>query len=65
MNTFYGRPAIPIGAVRNGVRPDEGKYLGVVNRKDSHGKSIYPYDLESDSDAPEAVALLRRNGPAR
>ena len=30
LNTFYGRPDIPIGAVKNGVTPEQGKYLGIA-----------------------------------
>src|SRR3954471_4503696 len=29
VNTFYGRPAIPIGVVRDGVTREEGKFLGM------------------------------------
>src|SRR5262249_21894730 len=28
VNTFYGRPKIPVGVVRKGKTPDEGKFLG-------------------------------------
>jgi inosine-uridine nucleoside N-ribohydrolase len=52
LNTFYGRPDIPIGAVRDGVTPDLGKYLSTAKN--------YPHDLKSGDDAPEAVALLRK-----
>src|SRR3954463_6982017 len=30
VNTFYGRPHIPVGVVRGGVTRDEGKFLGMV-----------------------------------
>lgn len=60
LNTFYGRPNIPIGVVRNGATQDEGKYLGVVNRKDNRGNFVYPHDLTSGANAPEAVSLLRK-----
>ncbi len=60
VNTFYGRPDIPIGAVRDGAMRDEGKYAGVATRKDDKGNLIYPHDLTSGADAPEAVSLLRK-----
>lgn len=60
LNTLYGRPDVPIGAVRNGVTPELGKYLGLADQADAQGKLVYPHDLRSGADAPEAVALLRR-----
>lgn len=55
VNTFYGRGDVPIGVVRNGVTPDEGRFLKLA---DDVGR--YPHDLKSGADAPEAVGLLRR-----
>lgn len=52
LNTFYGRPNVPIGAVRDGVAPDIGKFLSTVG--------TYPHDLKSGEDAPEAIGLLRK-----
>ncbi|OAI40400.1 nucleoside hydrolase [Planctomycetaceae bacterium SCGC AG-212-D15] len=57
VNTFYGRPQIPIGVVRDGVTRDEGKFLGMVRDGD---KPRYPHTLKRSADAPEAVALLRK-----
>ena len=51
INTFYGRPDIPIGAVRDAVAPELGKFLGITER--------YPHDLMGSAGAPEAVSLLR------
>ncbi len=51
INTFYGRPEIPIGVVRDGPTPDAGKYLSLVNQ--------FPHRLEHGADAPGAVAVLR------
>lgn len=59
VNTFYGRPNIPIGAVRNGVRQGEGKFLKLANAMDN-GQVRYPHDLKSSDDAPEATKLLRQ-----
>ncbi len=55
VNTFYGRPKIPVGVVRNGATRGEGKFLGMV-RDDS----LFPHALRKSADAPEAVALLRK-----
>ena len=61
VNTFYGRPGIPIGVVRNGKTNDDGKYNRVVaERRDEHGVLVYPRRLHSGADAPEAVHLLRQ-----
>jgi inosine-uridine nucleoside N-ribohydrolase len=55
VNTFYGRPQIPVGVVRDGATRDEGKFLGMVR-----DGSRYPHTLKRSADAPEAVALLRK-----
>jgi inosine-uridine nucleoside N-ribohydrolase len=55
VNTFYGRGAIPIGAVRNGSTQEEGEYLGAV----ADHPERFPRDLLSGADAPEAVGLLK------
>ncbi|HEY4307971.1 MAG TPA: nucleoside hydrolase [Pirellulales bacterium] len=60
VNTFYGRGDIPIGVVRGGKTPEEGKYLrGPVEARDGP-KIRFPHDLQSGADAPEAVAVLRQ-----
>ena len=59
VNTFYGRGDIPIGAIRGGPTPEQGKYLGLAERRDD-GHFRYPHDLTSGDDAPDATALLRR-----
>lgn len=64
VNTFYGRGDIPIGAIRGGPTPDEGKFLGLAERRDD-GQLRYPHDLASGADAPDATALLRRVLAAR
>lgn len=60
VNTFYGRPDVPIGVVKDGVTPEEGKYLGLAQQRDAQAKQMYPHDLESGSKAEEAVTLLRK-----
>jgi inosine-uridine nucleoside N-ribohydrolase len=57
INTFYGRPQIPIGVVRDGVTRDEGKFLGMAKAGD---KFPFPHALKRSADAPDAVALLRK-----
>lgn len=59
VNTFYGRGGIPIGAVRDGVTPEQSKFTVLGNRRDD-GELRYPRDLASGKDAPEAVTLLRK-----
>ena len=59
INTFYGRPDIPIGVVRDGVTPQEGKFLRLADAKDE-GRLRYPHDLVDGDAAPEAVTLLRK-----
>lgn len=60
VNTFYGRGDIPVGVVRNGKTPEDGKYIRPVAEAADDGKQRYPHDLLSSRDAPEAVDLLRR-----
>jgi len=60
LNTFYGFPDIPVGAVRGGVTPEEGRYNGLIDRKDEDGAPLYPRDLESGKDAEDAVGLIRK-----
>ena len=55
LNTFYGNPDVPIGAVRNGVTPEEGRYLKIAD-----DAAKYPHDLRSGKDAPDSIQLLRR-----
>lgn len=59
VNTFYGRPDIPIGVCRSGVTPDEGKFLRLTTQRDGD-RLRYPHDLQSSGDAPSAVDVLRR-----
>lgn len=57
VNTFYGRPKIPIGVVRGGATREEGKFLGMVRDGDNQR---YPHALKRSADAPDAVSLLRK-----
>lgn len=55
LNTFYGKPDIPIGTVRNGPTKDEGRYLKIAD-----DAAKYPHDLKSGADAPDALVVLRK-----
>jgi len=52
VNTFYGRGEIPISAIRGGPTPEQGRYLGVAERRDGGQPS---YD--------QAAALYSARGP--
>lgn len=58
MDTFYGRPKIPIGCTRPSADEPPSRFLPLVNVKDG-GKLRYPHKLKRGSDAPEPTALLR------
>lgn len=58
VNTFYGRGAVPIGVVREGKTPDQGKFIGLSDVRDE-GRLRYPRDLEPGS-VEDALPLLRR-----
>ena len=60
MNTFYGRPDVPIGVVKGGATPEPGKFNLLADMKNDDGSLRYPHDLMSGNDAPEAVGLLRK-----
>ena len=59
VNTFYGRPGIPIGFTHSGLTNEPSKFLPLAEARD--GKKLrYPHRLKRSSDAPEATALLRK-----
>ncbi|MCC6680352.1 MAG: nucleoside hydrolase [Phycisphaeraceae bacterium] len=59
VNTFYGRPDTPIGMVRDGFKREKLVYQEIVQQKHDD-QFVYPHDLLSGDDAPEAVGLLRQ-----
>jgi inosine-uridine nucleoside N-ribohydrolase len=59
INTFYGRPDIPIGVTRSGVTPEVGSFNVLAETLDGAGHR-YPHDLLSGKDAPDAVEVLRK-----
>src|SRR6185437_5655641 len=61
VNTFYGRARIPVGMVKGGVTPENSRMIQVPSeRHRADGSLVYPRRLATGSEAPEAVALLRR-----
>ena len=60
VDTFYGRPEIPVGCTRSSARKnDKSRFLDLADAQDD-GRPRYPHKLAHSADAPEAVALLRR-----
>lgn len=55
VNTFYRRPDVPIGAVRNGKTRDDGNYVRQVSQN-----GLYSHRLTDGDNAPDAVLLLRK-----
>ena len=61
INMFYGRPDIPVGMVRDGVTPEDGRYLKqVVVMKNENGEDAFPHAIQPGSTVPDAVGLLRK-----
>ena len=66
VNTFYGRPNVPVGAVSvggalEGVTPKRGKYLSMAEAKNADGSTRFPHALSHDpAEVPDAVPVLRR-----
>jgi len=56
VNTFYGRPILPIGVSANAPHRDS-KYLHLAEKKNGQGEWLYPRDLAKPENA---VSLLRR-----
>jgi len=61
MDTYYGRPEIPIGVVHDGKAKDTTAMLEVpVEMKLGNGQPVFPHRLKNGNDASEAVALLKQ-----
>src|SRR6202040_2738256 len=58
MNTFYGRPGIPIGFTHAGLTNEPSPFLPLVETRDG-ARLRYPHTLLRSSDAPAATRLLR------
>jgi len=59
LNTFYGRPKIPIGCIRPSPDEPASRFLPLANVTDG-GRLRYPHKLKRGSDAPQPAPLLRR-----
>ena len=59
VNTFYGRPQLPVGCIRGTPEKEASKFLPLVEVKDGT-QFRYPHELKRSSDAPDALKLLRR-----
>jgi hypothetical protein len=59
VNTFYGRPELPIGFTHSGLTNEPSKFLPLAEATDG-GLPRYPHSLKRSSDAPEVTALLRQ-----
>lgn len=59
LNTFYGRPGIPIGFTHARLTNQQSKFLPLAEVKDGQ-QPRYPHRLKRSSDAPEATGLLRK-----
>jgi len=63
INTFYGRPDIPVGMVKDGVTKDDGSYLSqTYNTKNADGSPAFSTKItpENSGNCPDAVKLLRQ-----
>jgi inosine-uridine nucleoside N-ribohydrolase len=60
VNSFYGRERIPVGVVKQGRTPEDGRYTRMVCQARDNGEYRYPRRLAGNKDAPEAVGLIRR-----
>lgn len=60
VNHFYGRGDTAIGVVRGGVPGAPDSYVDVVSLAEDGTEFLYPRDLDSSNDAPDAVTVLRR-----
>jgi inosine-uridine nucleoside N-ribohydrolase len=60
VNTFFGKPDVPIGVVKGGATPEPGKFNLLADAKNDDGSLRYPHDLMSGSEAPDAVGLIRK-----
>ncbi len=61
VNTFYGRPDIPIGVVKNGKTPEDSRMIRVpAERTRPDGTPVYPHRIKDGRSAPDAVEVLRR-----
>ena len=63
MNTWYGRPRIPVGRALREFPSNEGmpNFTNIVpDMKAADGTLLYPHTVSKLSDCPDAVTLYRR-----
>ena len=60
VNSFYGRPDVPIGSCRGGPTPKEGNYTKAVATAKDGGKLRYPRTVTDSQSVPEATDVLRK-----
>lgn len=60
LNHYYRRPGIPIGIVRNGPTPLDGRYVRQVCEARNQGRLRYARSLKRPGEVEEATPLLRR-----
>lgn len=60
VNSFYGRPQIPLGRVQKGVTPKDGSYVRKVVEYSENGKPVFPRHFQRAEEIPEAVSILRK-----
>jgi hypothetical protein len=58
VNTFYGRPDVPVGVARQAPHR-ESKYLDLVNRKEGEAFR-YPHDIGVSAEPMDAVSLIKQ-----
>lgn len=61
INEYFGRGAIPVGRVKDGVSRENREYLiKLAGKLDENGQFVYPRRITRESVLPEAVALIRK-----
>jgi inosine-uridine nucleoside N-ribohydrolase len=60
VNTFYGRPDVPIGVVKGGMTREASKFNQLAEATNEDGSPRYPHRLRSGNEAPEAAGLIRQ-----
>lgn len=61
VNTFYGRPSIPVGAVKHGKTPGDSPMIRIpAERRAASGAYVYPHRLTDGTDAPDATVVLHQ-----
>ncbi len=59
INTFYGRPEIPLGVVKNGKTPEPSKFLPLAEQIIGD-QFRFSHRLVDGREAPDATTLLRK-----